>query len=103
MGCPVCGPKLSLCGIITSAWGIVMLILMGVFFIIKSPAFIEDVNFDHDKVHKAGTVEAANNLIEEAYQTSAYNCFIAGGIYVVILIFSVVQFKWNMRASYVMS
>ena len=33
---PVCGPKLSLCGVVLSAWGIIQLSLMGVFFYIKA-------------------------------------------------------------------
>ena len=32
---PFCGPKLSLCGVVLSAWGIVQLSLMGIFFYIR--------------------------------------------------------------------
>jgi len=39
----LCGPKLSLFGVIVSAWGIVQLALMGVFFKIKSVSLIEDL------------------------------------------------------------
>ena len=40
---PFCGPKLSLCGVVLSAWGIVQLSLMGIFFYIRSVALIEDL------------------------------------------------------------
>ena len=40
---PLCGPRLSLCGVVLSAWGIVQLSLMGVFFYINSVALIEDI------------------------------------------------------------
>ena len=40
---PLCGPKLSLCGVVISAWGILQLSLMGVFFYIHSVALIEDI------------------------------------------------------------
>ncbi|KAI4468472.1 zinc finger c2h2 superfamily [Holotrichia oblita] len=39
----VCGPKLSLCGLILSVWGILQLTLMGVFYYIRSVALAEDV------------------------------------------------------------
>lgn len=65
----LCGPKLSLFGVIISAWGIVQLVsagrvgglfattvptssllqaLMGVFFYLKSPAFIEDLPLEEE-------------------------------------------------------
>ena len=31
----ICGPKLSLCGVVLSIWGIVQLSIMGVFFYIN--------------------------------------------------------------------
>ncbi len=40
----VCGPKLSLCCSILSAWGIFQLTLMGIFFHINSVALIEDIS-----------------------------------------------------------
>lgn len=40
---PCCGPKLSLCGIILSTWGVIQLGLMGVFYITGSVALAEDI------------------------------------------------------------
>ena len=31
----ICGPKLSLCGVVLSIWGIIQLSIMGVFFYIN--------------------------------------------------------------------
>nr|CAD7199182.1 unnamed protein product [Timema douglasi] len=39
----ICGPKLSLCGLIISVWGIFQLILMGIFYYVKSVALAEDL------------------------------------------------------------
>jgi hypothetical protein len=66
-----CGPKLSLCGIIISIWGIIQLVsfslrficlysncdifkqvLMGFFYYIRSVALIEDLNIGEDHIFK---------------------------------------------------
>ncbi|XP_008471871.1 ribonuclease kappa-like [Diaphorina citri] len=39
----ICGPKLSLCGLVISAWGIVQLVLMGFFYSVRSVALAEDL------------------------------------------------------------
>ncbi|XP_070134633.1 ribonuclease kappa isoform X2 [Drosophila bipectinata] len=44
----ICGPKLSLCGLIISVWGIVQLVLMGLFFYINSVALIEDLPLEEE-------------------------------------------------------
>ncbi|CAI9552057.1 unnamed protein product [Staurois parvus] len=31
-----CGPKLAACGIVLSVWGVIMLVLLGIFFNIHS-------------------------------------------------------------------
>ncbi|VDP98936.1 unnamed protein product [Trichobilharzia regenti] len=38
--------------------------------------------------------------VEEAYVLVSNNCFIAAGIYVVLLVFSGVQYYFNKRANY---
>ncbi|GAB1601354.1 ribonuclease kappa-like [Argonauta hians] len=96
--CPVCGPKLSICGIVISVWGIVMLSLMGVFLHIRSPAFFEDLPLSVWKSEQY-QVESINKL----YSQASVNCFIAAGLYVAVLIFSVIQQRQNARASYVLS
>uniref|UniRef100_M3XKF3 Uncharacterized protein n=1 Tax=Latimeria chalumnae TaxID=7897 RepID=M3XKF3_LATCH len=40
-----CGPKLAACGIVLSIWGVIMLILLGIFFNVHSAVLIEDVPF----------------------------------------------------------
>ena len=39
----LCGPKLSLCCTVLSAWGIIQLLLMGVFFYVRAVALVEDI------------------------------------------------------------
>ncbi|XP_065426696.1 ribonuclease kappa isoform X1 [Chrysemys picta bellii] len=43
-----CGPKLAACGIVLSAWGVIMLILLGIFFNVHSAILIEDVPFTEE-------------------------------------------------------
>lgn len=40
-----CGPKLAACGIVLSAWGVIMLVMLGIFFNVHSAVLIEDVPF----------------------------------------------------------
>lgn len=46
----ICGPKLAICGVIISIWGIFQLVLMGVFFFVQSPALIEDLPLDEEVI-----------------------------------------------------
>ncbi|XP_032222412.1 ribonuclease kappa-B isoform X2 [Nematostella vectensis] len=74
----ICGPKLSNCCFILSLWGVIMLLLLGVFFKTKSIALVEDIPKDKG---------------DAGFSSTAKNCFIAAGIYGVTLIISIHQ-KW---------
>ncbi|XP_065569762.1 ribonuclease kappa-B-like [Artemia franciscana] len=91
----LCGPKLSLFGLIVSVWGIIQLSLMGMFFYTHSVAFAEDLGLEHpyDDYEKFQTDADAKFL------QNALNCWIAACIYVVTLCFSVHQFWLNNRTS----
>ncbi|XP_014095735.1 ribonuclease kappa-B [Bactrocera oleae] len=91
----ICGPKLSLCGLIISVWGIIQLVLMGVFFFIHSVALIEDLPIAEDFT----SVEEFYNAANRAYNQNAYNCWIAACIYVLTLLLSAQQFYVNSRAT----
>jgi len=91
----LCGPKLSLCGIIISIWGIIQLLLMGLFYYIHSVALVEDLPLDE---HYA-TPELFYAAADRAYSQNAYNCWIAACIYVLTLIVSGQQFYANSRSS----
>lgn len=43
-GPKILGPKCSGCCAVVAAWGIVMFLLLGAFFSVKSPALREDVS-----------------------------------------------------------
>jgi ribonuclease kappa len=92
----ICGPKLSLVGVILSAWGIVQLSLMGVFFYTKSVALIEDVPLEEEYESEAKLITD----METGFQQNALNCWIAALLYLVTLCVSVQQFWMNNRSTY---
>ncbi|XP_033112811.1 ribonuclease kappa-B-like [Anneissia japonica] len=91
-----CGPKLSTCCLILSVWGIVMLLLLGVFFEINAVTFIEDVTMPELKPGEHLT----KSMLEEAYHKVAVNCFIAAALYGVTFFVSAHQFYTNRRPQY---
>jgi ribonuclease kappa len=93
----ICGPKLSLAGCIISAWGIVQLSLMGIFFWIHSVALVEDLNIDEEKISSKGEYV---NAMEASYNQNAMNCWIAALLYLVTLCVSAQQFWMNNRSTY---
>uniref|UniRef100_H2Y907 Uncharacterized protein n=1 Tax=Ciona savignyi TaxID=51511 RepID=H2Y907_CIOSA len=85
------GPKCSSCCMITSIWGIIMMICLGAAYKLKSPALYADIPLDFknaDAVANQATVYAA-------YDSSAENCFIAAGLYAGVLFFSLWQIRVN--------
>uniref|UniRef100_G3R2T1 Ribonuclease K n=1 Tax=Gorilla gorilla gorilla TaxID=9595 RepID=G3R2T1_GORGO len=70
-----CGPKLAACGIVLSAWGVIMLIMLGIFFNVHSAVLIEDVPFTekdfdpplqngcYDRSHPIGWSRRLNKVI----------------------------------------
>jgi len=92
----ICGPKLSLIGVVLSAWGIVQLSLMGFFFWRNSVALIEDLSLDEEYE----SADAFRNAIDGGYQQNAMNCWIAALLYLVTLCFSATQFWMNNRSTY---
>ncbi|CAH8459527.1 unnamed protein product [Schistosoma guineensis] len=72
-------------------------LLMGVFARVNSVAFSEDIPLNETAWAASGY---APLHVEEAYVMVSNNCFIAAGIYVVLLIFSGVQYYFNKRANY---
>ncbi|KAG4067516.1 hypothetical protein HA402_005288 [Bradysia odoriphaga] len=91
----ICGPKLSLCGLIISVWGIIQLTLMGVFYYIHSVALIEDLPLEEHYSDPNKFYAAA----DAAYSQNAYNCWIAACIYVLTLLLSGQQFYANSRTA----
>nr|CAH7742226.1 unnamed protein product [Callosobruchus chinensis] len=95
---PICGPKCSLCGIIISAWGIVQLTLMGVFYYIGAVALAEDI----PEVEFSGDIKDLNQFyakMDSGFQQNALNCWIAALLYLITLAFSAHQFWANNRSS----
>ncbi|CAB3231724.1 unnamed protein product [Arctia plantaginis] len=95
MACKFCGPKLSLCGLVLSVWGIIQLTLMGVFYQIRSVALLEDLPLGE---HHESITDFLQD-VEVGYTTNAYNCWIAALLYVITLVISGHQFWMNNRSS----
>ena len=95
MVCKFCGPKLSLCGLILSVWGIIQLTLMGVFYYIRSVALLEDLPLEENPP----SIEHFISEVERGYNQNAMNCWIAALLYVVTLVVSGHQFWMNNRSS----
>uniref|UniRef100_A0A8C8S6U3 Ribonuclease K n=1 Tax=Pelusios castaneus TaxID=367368 RepID=A0A8C8S6U3_9SAUR len=91
-----CGPKLAACGIVLSVWGVIMLILLGIFFNVHSAVLIEDVPFTEADFHNAQGPEKIYRLYEQV----SYNCFIAAGLYLLLGGFSFCQVRLNKRKEY---
>ncbi|XP_053596830.1 ribonuclease kappa [Microplitis mediator] len=92
----VCGPKYALCGLIISTWGIIQLLLMGIFFYVKSVALIEDLPLDS---HEYSSPAKFYDDVDRGFIHNAYNCWIAACLYLLTLFFSAHQFYMNSRTS----
>lgn len=91
---PICGPKLSVCGIVLSAWGIVQLALMGLFYQLRTVALVDDLpGIEHATAHDF------DDIVNAGYTQNALNCWIGAGLYVLTLIISAQQFYANTRTS----
>ncbi|XP_074660205.1 ribonuclease kappa-A-like [Tubulanus polymorphus] len=96
---PLCGPKCSICWLLLSVWGCIMLGFMGLFLRIHAATFIEDLPItEKDLVAK----EFSMDFVYSKFNQAGNNCFVAAGVYVAVLVFSFIQYKMNMRANYVM-
>jgi len=91
---PFCGPKLSVCCTVISVWAVIQLGLMGIFFMIKSPALIEDIFLPES----AGeSPEAFISHMMTSYKQSSNNCFIACALYAATLVVSGWQMWLNFK------
>ncbi|KZC10943.1 PREDICTED: ribonuclease kappa-B [Dufourea novaeangliae] len=91
----ICGPKYALCGLILSVWGIFQLVLMGIFFYVKSVALVEDLPLEGNFKN----IKDFYTQADRGYTQNAYNCWIAACIYVLTFLFSGHQFYINSRSS----
>lgn len=91
----ICGPKLSLCGLIISIWGIIQLVFMGIFYHIKSVALAEDLPLKETYSDMTDFYSDA----DRGYSLNAINCWIAACLYLFTLVVSGYQFYVNSRSS----
>ena len=92
-----CGPKLSLCGLILSAWGILQLSLMALAFYVNSVALIDDLPMKDEEVipGSQGNINIVVGKMNDLYEQQALNCSIAAGLYLLTLLLSIHQFRLN--------
>ncbi|RZC35676.1 hypothetical protein BDFB_009452 [Asbolus verrucosus] len=93
----VCGPKLSMCCMMLSVWGVLQLGLMGVFYYIHAVSLAEDVPAELPEEPTPADIEQFYKDLDAGYSQLAYNCWIAAGMYVAVLLISVQQFRANAR------
>ncbi|XP_076035571.1 ribonuclease kappa [Oratosquilla oratoria] len=91
-----CGYKVSLCGLVLSAWGLIQLFFMAIFFYLKSPAFIEDLGLEGPFANNDQLITAVNR----GFQQNAFNCLIAACLYIITLAVSGWQFYLNQKTTY---
>jgi len=92
----ICGPKLSLCGLLLSIWGVIQLGIMAILFHFKSVAFIEDVKVNETE---GMTPDQFSQELDQSYANTARNCLITTLCYVFTLALSAHQFWINSKAS----
>ncbi|OQR77325.1 ribonuclease kappa-like [Tropilaelaps mercedesae] len=90
---PLCGKKCAMVCSVLSAWGVIMLVLLGIFLHTNSVAFAEDLETEHP-TNKNEFLIAVNLR----YKAAAQNCWIAACLYVVTLVISFQQYCANQRA-----
>jgi len=91
----LCGPKLSLCCLLLSVWGIVQLALMGIFFYSNSVALVEDLPLKEEYGHTPKDMQIFFADVERAYSQTAFNCWIAACMYIGTFLISAQQFYMN--------
>ncbi|XP_034532462.1 ribonuclease kappa-A-like [Notolabrus celidotus] len=93
----ICGPKQAACGVVLSLWGVIMLSMLGIFFITHSAVLIEDVPFSEEDMKNDTTPP---KRIYELYDKVGYNCLIAAAVYVFFGAFSCCQMRLNKQKDY---
>ncbi|XP_037960765.1 ribonuclease kappa-like isoform X1 [Teleopsis dalmanni] len=89
----ICGPKLSLCGLLISIWGLVQLAFMGLFYYLQSVSLIQDLPLEEHY----DTLEMFYDAASDAYYQNAYNCWVAAFIYLITLVLSIHQYRVNKK------
>ncbi|KAL5109264.1 Ribonuclease kappa [Taenia crassiceps] len=94
---PLLGKKCSACLIVLGVWGVIMLVLMGVFTRVNAVAFVDDIPINMKEWEDA---KFAPSYIDEKFAMVSTNCFIAAGLYLLVLVFASIQFHLNIRYGY---
>ena len=95
--CRFCGLKISVFGIVLSAWGMIQLSLMALAFYYNNIALIKDLSLDDEKLFldARGNITKVRDTLNTKYEEQALNCGIAAGLYALTLLVSLHQFWTN--------
>lgn len=105
---PICNSACSLCCLIISSWGVIQLVVMGVFYWFHSVALLEDIpglkeegGYEHMMDHDKASPSTVANLFyadaDNGYHAAAMNCWIAACLYILSFLVSGHQFYMNSR------
>ena len=74
---------------VMSAWGVVFLGVLGVFFYLQAVTLFPDLHFENEE-------DAIDNMkVEQTFGEKAQQCWIAAGMYLVTLVLVFWQNKFN--------
>jgi len=92
----ICGPKLSICGLLLSIWGVLQLGIMSIGFYVRSVAFVEDLPLANETYPDADSYRKA---IDDSYGNVALSCLVTTICYVLTAIVSAHQVWVNNKSS----
>lgn len=80
----MCGPKLSLCCMLISIWGVIQLTIMGVLYYVHSVGLFDDLGLEGEEFDD---IKEFYTRVDNEYEHAAYNCWIAACLHFITLAF----------------
>ncbi|RZC36235.1 hypothetical protein BDFB_004959 [Asbolus verrucosus] len=91
--CRICGLKLCLISLAMSVWAVLQLTLMGGFYYNHATTLAENIHLPENMtLTKAEDLKKFYKVLDERYEIAAMNCWMAAGMYAVVLLVSLQQF-----------
>jgi ribonuclease kappa len=81
---------------VISVWGIIQFILLGVFFYVRAVPLLDDFEIANITLTDKAVFE---NDLTHAFHQRAINCWIAAVLYVILLVFTGLQFRKHLQKS----
>jgi len=93
----ICGPKLSICGLLVSIWGVLQVSIMSLAFYFRSVALIEDIPIANETSYT--DFESYRQAIDDGYGNVALSCLVSALCYVLTLVVSAHQVWVNTKSA----